>query len=67
MLITKISPITRKENTLDIPITDAQFNEVLARQRPIQLIVPDLKPELREFLISGITPEEWKKEFGNIL
>lgn len=31
----------------------------------IQDAFPSLAPEQREFLLSGITPEEWKKLFGS--
>jgi hypothetical protein len=66
MLITKTSQLTGKEHSLDIPITDDQLKQVISRQRPIQMIVPELAPDLREFLISGITPQEWNEAFGRI-
>ena len=30
----------------------------------IQLAMPEVAPEVREFLISGITPQGWKRAFG---
>ena len=30
----------------------------------IQEVFPELSPDDREFLISGITPEEWTEAFG---
>jgi hypothetical protein len=67
MLITKTSQITNLEHTMDIPITQEQYEEIENRfqtKKHIQHIVPDLRPELREFLISGITPLEWEQHFS---
>jgi hypothetical protein len=30
----------------------------------IQNVMPELSPEEREFLISGITPKEWDEYYG---
>lgn len=64
MLVTKTSTLTGIENTLEVPITQNQLDKIKLRNEPIQKIAPDLDRGLREFLISGITPEEWEKEFG---
>tara|TARA_R110002020_G_scaffold366060_1_gene578164 strand:- start:1351 stop:1599 length:249 start_codon:yes stop_codon:yes gene_type:complete len=68
MLISKKSPYSGKYNELDIPITIEQYEKILNRHNSgeyIQDIVPELDKELREFLISGNTPEDWKAMFGN--
>lgn len=64
MLITKVSPFSGKENTLDINITEEQLQEYLSSNKPIQNVLPFLSAEHREFLMTGITPEELKKVFG---
>lgn len=66
MLITKNSPFTRKENTLDIPISEERYYAYLhSVKRPlIQEAFPDLSPGQREFLLTGITPDEWDSMFG---
>ena len=59
MLVTKISGLTGKEHTLDIPVTREQLIAVKNRRANgvlIQNIVPHLSMEQREFLMSGITP-----------
>lgn len=63
MQITKRSPLTGKDNTLDLPITEAQLNSWKRGEGLIQNIMPDLTPDQREFLISGSTPEDWATLF----
>ena len=60
MKITRTSQVTGTEHTLDLPITEEQ----LARYEDgalLQDAFPDLAPPLREFIKSGITPEEWQR------
>ena len=67
MIITKKSELTGKEHTLVIDITEQQWEQVQNRRElgiKIQDIVPHLPAGEREFLISGITSEEWDKVFG---
>ena len=67
MLVTKTSQITGKTNTMDINVTIAQLDRIDIRsytKELIQDIVPDISKEEREFLMTGITPDEWKKMFG---
>mgnify|MGYP005839195787 CR=1 FL=1 len=63
MLITKISPVTGEQNTLDINITQVQINRWWAGEF-IQDVAPELSPDEREFLISGCTASDWEKLFG---
>ncbi len=63
MLVTKRSPFSGKIHTLDVPVTQAQLDDWNSGTM-IQEAMPNVSPELREFLMTGITPEEWKKEFG---
>jgi len=64
MNITKRSTLTGQVNTIDIPITEEQLLQVETRDRPIQEVVPHLSADHREFLMTGITPDEWDKTFG---
>ena len=69
MIITKRSELTGKEHTLDIPITKEQWYQVQNRREldlKIQQIVPHLPAHQREFLITGITSEEWINTFGSV-
>jgi hypothetical protein len=62
MIITKRTPFG--VNTMDIPITDSQLDEIVNSDKHIQYICPELPACEREFLISGTTPKEWEKMFG---
>tara|TARA_R110000823_G_scaffold113134_2_gene235035 strand:+ start:839 stop:1051 length:213 start_codon:yes stop_codon:yes gene_type:complete len=67
MNITKISEISGKTSTMDINITKEQLFRVENRfnkNELIQNIVPNLSMDEREFLITGITSEEWASAFG---
>jgi hypothetical protein len=62
MLITKISTLTGKEHTLDLPITQLEI-DMHAQGELAQHVWPTLKADQREFLISGITSKEWEEAF----
>jgi hypothetical protein len=60
MLITRTSEMTGVEHTLDINVTASQLKQWLDGEL-IQDVMPHLSREDREFLMTGITPEEWDK------
>lgn len=64
MQITIKSQFTKKLNTMDIPITQEQYNSFMFDPRPIQKIFPNLSADEREFILTGTTQEEWDKMFG---
>jgi len=67
MNITKISSLTGNEHTLNINITEDELIRVENRYNSkelIQNIVPFLSMDEREFLMTGITNEEWVNTFG---
>ena len=69
MIVTKKSSLTGKENTLNIDVTPEQLARIENRMNTtelIQNIVPNLSMEDREFLMTGITNEEWIRMFGEI-
>lgn len=69
MNITKISSLTGIEHTLNINVTEDELLRVENRYNSkelIQNIVPNLTMDEREFLMSGITNEEWIRVFGEI-
>jgi len=66
MLITMTSRISKTTSTMDIDITIEQLFRIKHQKELIQNVVPHLSIEDREFLISGITPEEWKELFHTI-
>ncbi len=61
MKITKTSKLTGTVHTRDIAVTQAQLDELAdpKRTRLIQHICPHLDADDREFLLTGITREEW--------
>jgi hypothetical protein len=64
MQITRTSSITGKTHTLDLPVTQEQMDRYTRREGHVQTIFPHLSPAQREFIMTGITDEEWKSMFG---
>lgn len=64
MLVTRTSLLSKKEHTLEVDVTEAQL-QAYRDGALIQDACPHLPDDLREFLITGITPEEWKAHFGD--
>lgn len=65
MIIERRSIMSGEWNEMDLPITAEQFQRYENGEGKVQDIFPDLPAELREFIMSGITPDEWKKNFGS--
>lgn len=61
MLLTRRSPLTGQLHTRIIPADPFQVYAYLdgADLRPVQVQFPHLSADDREFLITGVTPEEW--------
>ena len=62
MQITRTSPFTGKINTREIDVTEDQL-EAWYNGQLIQEAMPHLSADDREFIKTGITPEEWDKMF----
>jgi len=62
MLITRMSMMSGQERTREIPVTEAQL-EAWQSGELIQNAMPNLSADDREFLMTGITPEEWDATF----
>ena len=63
MLIYKKSTISGKINGTMIPVSKNQIRRWVKGEL-IQDVMPDLTKDEREFMISGITQEEWYGLFG---
>lgn len=61
MKITRTSIISGITRTREIDVTEEQLMEYINSGRPIQTVLPYLSADDREFIISGITPEEWDR------
>ena len=63
MLVTKQSIVSGNVNTMDLDITTEQL-ELWESGKLIQEVFPQLGLDEREFLMTGMTPEEWDNTFG---
>ena len=64
MLITKVSQLTGMRHTRDIDVTNEQI-DAWQQGALIQDVMPDLSPDNREFIMTGITATEWADTFGS--
>ena len=64
MKITRKSPFSGRVHTMEIDVTQEQL-EAWERGALIQNVMPDVNPAHREFIMTGITPEEWDATFGD--
>jgi hypothetical protein len=58
MQITRKSPWSKKINTMEINVTQDQINSWEDGEL-IQNAMPELEPAEREFIVNGITPDDW--------
>jgi hypothetical protein len=66
MEVTRVSQLTGKKTTLELDVTEEQmirFENRKANGEYVQTIFSHLSPSDREFILSGITNEEWIKNF----
>lgn len=64
MEIKRISQYSGKENKMDLPITLEQLIRWKSGELA-QRVFPHLSMAEREFLITGMTPEEWDELYGD--
>lgn len=58
MKLIRINPFTQEENTMELNITQEQLNR-WENGELIQNVFPNLTPDEREFILTGITPDSW--------
>lgn len=63
MEITRTSMLSGSVNTREINITTEQLDRIKQGEL-IQRVCPDLSEDEREFLITGITANEWDQAFS---
>ena len=63
MIVQRKSPFSGKVNVMDLPITYEQVQKWQGGEL-IQNAFPNLNAGQREFIMTGITPEEWEETFG---
>lgn len=66
MLITRTSTYSGRTHTQEFPsLTQERIDQWERTGEPIQRAFPELNADQREFLLTGMTPEEWKEAFGD--
>lgn len=63
MQITRTSPFTGKVHTREINVSERQLKRWQDGDL-IQNAMPNLSADEREFIKTGITPDEWEETFG---
>jgi len=63
MKITRTSRLTGKTSVMNLDITQAQLDAWVDGEL-VQNAMPELSAEEREFLMTGITPDEWDSVFA---
>jgi len=65
--VSMVSNFSGKTNTMELPIRPMEFSRLINRWKTngeyVQDVFPMLDDSQREFLISGVTPEEWDECF----
>ena len=65
--VSRWCPITRQYATMDLPISQQEYESALKQWNDgalIQNCFPTLNADEREFLMTGMTPDVWKSVFG---
>ena len=63
MQILRTSRLTGNTSAMNIDITQAQLDAWVDGSL-IQDVMPDINADEREFIMTGITPDEWDAMFG---
>lgn len=63
MIIERTSPVSGKTNTMDLDVTQEQLDRIKLPGQHIQNVMPHLTADQREFILTGITGEEWDSLF----
>ncbi len=63
--VTRQSILSKKYNTMELPITQENLDRYdTVGGLHVQNAFPHLDADQREFLINGVTPDEWKHYIG---
>lgn len=63
MIVRRRSSLSGKMHEMDLPITQDQITNYVSGAF-VQDAFPQLNAGEREFIVTGITPEEWAEVFG---
>ena len=65
MLLTMKSQLTGQVHSMELNVTEQQLSTYFSGGGLLQNVCPQLTPPEREFIKTGITPEEWVSVFGS--
>jgi len=63
MKVTRKNNLNGNINSMELDVTQEQLDRYDFGEDLVQDIFPNLTPSEREFLITGITPNDWNKLF----
>ena len=63
MLVGKKSQLSGKSHEMEIDVSEKQIT-LWMEGALIQDVMPNLSPDEREFIMTGITPAEWDEAFA---
>lgn len=66
MKVGRVSIISGRLQTMELPVTPRELYNYLSGDMDIQDAFPSLTPAQREFIKSGITPEEWAEHLSSV-
>lgn len=68
-VVTRTSRLTGQESTMRLPVSPRRifdwYDTPLPERPYVQDAFPDLDAGQREFLVTGITPDEWERVIGD--
>ena len=64
MKVTRLSPVSGVRHTMELDVTTKQI-VAWEKGEMIQNVFPHLTAGEREFIKTGITPDDWNKMFGD--
>jgi hypothetical protein len=65
MLVTMKSQLTGEVHSMELDVTETQMSVYFSGGGLLQNVFPKLTPPEREFIKTGITPQEWESYFGS--
>lgn len=64
MIIKRTCPFSGEPKEMDLPVTQEQMDAFEAGNK-VQHVFPNLTASQREFILTGITDDQWDKTFNN--
>ena len=58
--LTRSSDFTGEVNSMVLPVTQGMLDRYYMGNENVQDVFPDLHADMREFIMTGCTPEEWE-------